>query len=129
MLKDTSMRNAKDNYLTDKTIHFEPIKETKIRNKSGDFCHNLPPLIDEFQEFKFADNLRPTLKEKHMIEKDPKHIEKKKIIAKKKQKSREEKFNDGQITKKYPASSYDVTVTVDDLDDNKSKKTIVTQAT
>ena len=48
MLKDTSMRNAKDNYLTDKTIHFEPIKEVKKRNKSGDFCHNLPPLTDEF---------------------------------------------------------------------------------
>ena len=48
MLKDTSMRNAKDNYLTNKNIYFENIKEQKKRNKSGDFCHRLPPLMEEF---------------------------------------------------------------------------------
>ena len=48
MLKDTSMRNAKDNYLTNKNIYFESIKEQKKRNKSGDFCHHLPPLMEEF---------------------------------------------------------------------------------
>jgi len=89
MLKDTSMRNAKDNYLTNKNIYFENIKEQKKRNKSGDFCHNLPPLTEEFQEFRFAENLRPTNKEKDMKEKDPKHIEKKTEIAKRKQKIRE----------------------------------------
>ena len=90
MLKDTSMRNAKDNYLTHKNIYFENVKEhKKKRNKSGDFCHHLPPLIEEFQEFKFAENLRPTIKEKDMKEKDPLTIQKKKEIAKKKQKIRE----------------------------------------
>lgn len=90
MLKDTSMRNAKDNYLTHKNIYFENVKEhKKKRNKSGDFCHHLPPLIEEFQEFRFAENLRPTIKEKDMKEKDPMTIQKKKEIAKKKQKIRE----------------------------------------
>ena len=90
MLKDTSMRNAKDNYLTHKNIYFENVKEhKKKRNKSGDFCHHLPPLIEEFQEFRFAENLRPTIKERDMKEKDPLTIQKKKEIAKKKQKIRE----------------------------------------
>ena len=90
MLKDTSMRNAKENYLTHKNIYFENVKEhKKKRNKSGDFCHHLPPLIEEFQEFRFAENLRPTIKEKDMKEKDPITIQKKKEIAKKKQKIRE----------------------------------------
>jgi len=90
MLKDTSMRNAKDNYLTHKNIYFENVKDQKKkRNKSGDFNHHLPPLIEEFQEFRFAENLRPTIKEKDMKEKDPAHIEKRKEIAKKKQKIRE----------------------------------------
>jgi len=90
MLKDTSMRNAKDNYLTHKNIYFENVKDQKKkRNKSGDFNHHLPPLIEEFQEFRFAENLRPTIKEKDMKEKDPAEIEKRKEIAKKKQKIRE----------------------------------------
>jgi hypothetical protein len=90
MLKDTSMRNAKDNYLTHKNIYFENVKDQKKkRNKSGDFNHHLPPLIEEFQEFRFAENLRPTIKEKDMKENDPAHIEKRKEIAKKKQKIRE----------------------------------------
>ena len=90
MLKDTSMRNAKDNYLTHKNIYFENVKDQKKkRNKSGDFNHHLPPLIEEFQEFRFAENLRPTIKEKDMKEKDPAEMEKRKEIAKKKQKIRE----------------------------------------
>lgn len=77
-----------------------------------------------------------------MKEKDPKHIERRKEIAKKKQKIREERFNDGQIkqeeevatgagvlqakAKKYPASSHDVTAVAEDLDEARSKKTVVT---
>ena len=63
MLKDTSMRNAKDNYLINKNIYFDNVKDhKKKRNKSGDFNHHLPPLMEEFQEFRFAENLRPTIK-------------------------------------------------------------------
>lgn len=141
MLKDTSMRNSTANYLKDRNLLFEDQtnKNTK-RNKSREFGHasSLPPLLEEYQEYNFAGNLRQTKKELDMKEKDPKTIEQRKVNEKRWQKIKERigvhptaeagKENSVSVPlKKYAASSFDVgSALIENEDDQASKHTAQT---
>lgn len=150
MLKDTSMRNSTANYLRDRNLLFEDqTKKSTKRNKSRDFAHatSLPPLLEEFQEYNFVDNLRQTNKELDMKEKDPKTIEQRKATARRWQKIRERlgvqpagvtvdattdntsQRVSGLRKKNYPASSFDVGSPTNVDGDDQSKHTDQTSKT
>ena len=79
MLKDTSMRNCKANYLTDRNLLYEKAKKVETK---------LPPIEADphFNPEQYFQNLRNNhSKAKDMKENDPKQLEiKKKQVAKKK---------------------------------------------
>jgi len=84
MLKDTSMKNTKTNFLHDRNLLFQKPTEKTI----------LPKLIslnaeEEFKEYQFVRDLRNTHdKNLDMKEKDPKVLEHRKKIQKEKDKKR-----------------------------------------